>query len=111
MLVVVIVQLVIVMAMLVRLPGVGRLIVLVIMTLAGGMAVGMAVLMAVLVSMGMGVGMAVDGAAMGMLVGMDVTVLVGVLVLMLVPLCAAMIVRVAAMHDRLSPCRDPITGA
>lgn len=98
MLVIVVFQLGLGMTVFVRLPGVGRLVVPVVMSLAGAVAVGMAVLMAVFVGMGMGMGMAVNRVAMAMRVGVDMAVLVGVLVLVLVPLSVAVVMVMAAVH-------------
>jgi hypothetical protein len=85
-------------AMLVRLPCVGGLIVPVIVGAAIGVAVGVAMLVQMLVGMGMGVGMAVSHVAMAVGMGMDVTVLMGMLMLVLVP--TAVIVMMSAMHGR-----------
>ncbi len=91
-------QIILCVAMLVRLPGMIGLTVLVVMGAALDMAVGMTVLMEVLVGMIVAVGVAVPDVAMGMLVGMDVTVLVGVVVLVFVPF--GVVMMMAAMHGR-----------
>ena len=98
----VVAQFILGMAVLVRPPGMARLIVPVVMGLGLGMAMGMAVLMAMFVGMGMGVGMAVDGVVVGMLVDVDMAVFMGVLVLVLVPAGVVVIMMMTAMHGGLS---------
>ncbi|MDO8606035.1 MAG: hypothetical protein Q7R40_05835 [Phaeospirillum sp.] len=109
MLVIVTFQFILGMTVFMRLPGVFRLVVAVVMGLAGGVAVGMAMLVPVFMGMGMGVGMAVDLVAMGVRVGVNVTVLVGVLVLVLVPLRLAVVVMMTAVHapPPVQRCSDP----
>jgi hypothetical protein len=96
MVVMVVGQFLVLVAVLVRAPGMAGLLVLMHMVGLIPMAVGMAVLMQMVVGMGMGVGMAVGLALMLVGVRMHVAVVVIMLVLVLVRL--VLVVTVPAMH-------------